>query len=212
MQAYTLGIFPMARSRADASVEWISPTIRGVVPLNAFRVPRRLRKTIRRKPFEVRFNSDFEQVIHACAAPRGDGDGTWINDEIIRVFCQLHILGHTHSVETWRDGRLVGGLYGMALGGAFFGESMFSIESDASKVALIYLVAALKLGKFTLLDTQFITDHLRQFGAIEIPATAYLRRLNTAVRRHASFYSDLSRSELESVVEALLTQSNTQTS
>ena len=212
MQAYTLGIFPMARSRADANVEWISPTVRGVLPLNAFHVPRRLRKTIRRNPFEVRFDSDFEQVIHACAAPRHDGDGTWINDEIIRVFCQLHALGHAHSVETWRDGRLVGGLYGMALGGAFFGESMFSIESDASKVALIYLVAVLKLGKFTLLDTQFITDHLRQFGVIEIPATAYLRRLNSAVRQRASFYSGFRPSDVESAVEALLTQSNTQTS
>lgn len=212
IQGYTLGVFPMAKHRDDLDVQWVSPMIRGVLPLETFHVPRRLRKTVRRKPYRICINSDFEGVIHACAEPRGSRADTWINNQIIRVFCQLHELGYAHSVEAWRDGHLVGGLYGMALGGVFFGESMFSSEPDSSKIALIHLAAFLKRGNFVLLDTQFVTDHLRQFGAVEISGAVYLRRLHEALGQRSAFYSDFSEEELDSSVEAVLTQSSTHTS
>ncbi len=174
--------------------------------------PARLKKTIRRRPYRIRVDADFEGVIHACARPRAGRSDTWINNQIIRVFCQLHRLGYAHSVETWRDDALVGGLYGMALGGVFFGESMFSADKDASKIALVYLVALLNRGKFDLLDTQFVTDHLRQFGAKEISGAVYLRQLHDALGQRSAFYSNLLEAELESSVAAVLTQSSTQTS
>lgn len=212
IQGYSLGVFPMARHRDAVDVQWISPMIRGILPLDGFHVPRRLKRTIRRRPFRIRVDTDFESVIHACARPRSNRSDTWINNQIIRVFCQLHRLGYAHSVEVWGDDALVGGLYGMALGGVFFGESMFSSDTDASKIALVYLAALLNKGNFVLLDTQFVTEHLRQFGAKEISGALYLRQLHDALGQPASFYSSLPEDELEASVEAVLTQSSTQTS
>jgi len=186
--------------------------IRGILPLDGFHVPSRLKKTIRKHPYRIRVDADFEAVINACAKPRANRSDTWINNQIIRVFSQLHGLGYAHSVEAWRDNALVGGLYGMALGGVFFGESMFSSEVDSSKITLVYLVALLNRGKFVLLDTQFVTDHLRQFGAKEISGAVYLRQLHDAIGRRSFFHSNVSEGELESAVDALLMQSSTQTS
>lgn len=212
LRAYALGIFPMAGDRFDPVVHWVTPSVRGILPLDRFYVPRRLRRTVRNQRFEVRCDSAFEAVIRACASPAvGRGD-TWINEEIVRSYTALHRLGRAHCVETWREGRLVGGLYGVVLGSAFFGESMFSRETDASKVALVHLVARLRLGGFTLLDIQFVTDHLRRFGAIEIPAAAYLARLDQALLRPARFYSELPPDEAGAAVSALLSQSSTQIS
>jgi leucyl/phenylalanyl-tRNA---protein transferase len=211
LRAYALGIFPMARHRADPVVHWVAPATRGILPLDAFCVPRRLRRTVRRRIYQIRCDTAFQSVINACASPSTGREETWINDEIIRSFVALHAAGLAHSVESWREGRLVGGLYGVALGGVFFGESMFSRERDASKVALVHLVARLRLGGFKLLDIQFVTPHLRQFGAIEIAAADYLDRLNDATPRKAIFYSEESLS-VDAAVDALLTQSSTQMS
>ncbi len=202
----------MAANRFDPTIHWVAPELRGVLPLDALHVPRRLKKTVRQGRFEVRCDTDFEGVVRACAAPRKGRSETWINREIARVFCRLHRVGLTHSIEAWREDRLVGGLYGLALGGAFFGESMFSQETDSSKVALVYLVAALRLGGFGLLDIQFITDHLNRFGAVEIPAAEYQERLDTALPLPAVFYSDFSSDVFESAVEEVLMQSRSQTS
>ncbi|MBF0129566.1 MAG: leucyl/phenylalanyl-tRNA--protein transferase [Alphaproteobacteria bacterium] len=187
LRAYAAGCFPMARGRDDPGIEWFSPTLRGVLPLDGFHVPRSLSKVLRRGVFRVRCDTAFADVVRNCAEPAPGREGTWINDEIFRLYVDLHNLGHAHSVESWRDGRLVGGLYGVALGGAFFGESMFSRETDASKVALCHLVAGLKAGGFSLLDTQFITAHLARFGAVEIPRRAYLERLAAALAQRAGF-------------------------
>jgi leucyl/phenylalanyl-tRNA---protein transferase len=212
VRAYASGVFPMAANRFDPTIHWVAPKFRGILPLDAIHVPRRLKKTVRQGRFELRCDTDFEDVVRACAAPRKSRGETWINREITRVFCRLHLIGLAHSIEAWREDRLVGGLYGLALGGAFFGESMFSQETDSSKVALVYLVAALRLGGFGLLDIQFITDHLQRFGAEEIPAADYLARLDAALTLPANFYSDFSSVAFESAVEEVLTQSKTQTS
>ncbi|MCW5698499.1 MAG: leucyl/phenylalanyl-tRNA--protein transferase [Rhodospirillales bacterium] len=212
LRAYAIGIFPMAENARDPNVFWISPQRRGIIPLDGFRIPRRLRRTVRRKPFEIRFNHAFASVMHACAEQREQRHETWINGTILRGYTALHRIGHAHSVEAWNDGRLVGGLYGVSLGGAFFGESMFSIETDASKVALVYLIARLRRGGFDLLDIQFVTDHLRQFGAEEISAEDYLQRLDEALLKSAVFYSDLVSEAEDLAVESLLAQSRTQTS
>jgi leucyl/phenylalanyl-tRNA---protein transferase len=212
VRAYASGIFPMAANRFDPTIHWVAPEFRGILPLDALHVPRRLKRTVRQGRFEIRCDTDFEGVVRACAAPRKGRGETWINREIARVFCRLHRIGLTHSVEAWREDRLVGGLYGLALGGAFFGESMFSRETDSSKVALVYLVAALRLGGFGLLDIQFITDHLNRFGAVEIPADDYLVRLDAAMTLPAVFYSDFSAGAFVPAVEEVLTQSRTQTS
>ena len=212
LRAYAAGIFPMAESRGDDEVYWIDPVARGILPLDRLHVPHRLARTVRQGRFDVRCDTAFAQVVRACAAPVPERPDTWINDEIARVFVELHESGHAHSLECWQDGRLVGGLYGLALGGAFFGESMFQRVTDASKVALIHLVARLKAGGFALLDTQFVTDHLRQFGTIEIPSRDYLRQLNAALPVPAVFYSDWSESDSASAVAAVLAQSRTQTS
>ncbi len=187
IRAYSAGIFPMAESGAAATVFWVDPPDRGVVPLDAFHVPRRLAKTVRRRLFDVRCDTAFERVMRCCAEATRQRPDTWINDEIIRAYSELHALGCAHSVESWRDGRLVGGIYGVALGGAFFGESMFHRRTDASKVALVHLVARLRLGGYRLFDTQFATEHLGRFGAVEIPARVYLRRLADAIRGAATF-------------------------
>lgn len=185
---YEQGVFPMADAREDERVFLIDPAERGVIALDAFHVPRRLARTVRQDPYEVRIDTAFERVVAECAAQRPDRLDTWINRPIQQLYRDLFLRGHGHSVECWRDGQLVGGLYGVAHGAAFFGESMFSLERDASKVALVHLVARLTVGRFVLLDTQFLTEHLAQFGAQDIPRAEYRRRLRAAMEREADFY------------------------
>lgn len=172
----------MGETRDDPRIFLVEPDQRGVIPLNRFHIPARLRRTVRSEPFVVRADTAFAAVLDACAEAGTGREDTWINNPIRRLYLELFSGGHAHSIECWRDERLVGGLYGVTLGGAFFGESMFSRERDASKVALVHLVARLKLGGWTLLDTQFLTGHLAQFGAVETPQAAYLRMLKPALR------------------------------
>jgi leucyl/phenylalanyl-tRNA--protein transferase len=186
----------MAESRRDHEIHWIDPEVRGVIPLADFHVPRRLRRTVRKGVFRVTADSAFRRVIAACAEPSDTRPDTWINPTIERLYRDLHALGFGHSVECWQDGALVGGLYGVALGGAFFGESMFSRVSDASKVALVHLVARLELGGFKLLDTQFTTPHLNQFGAVDIRRDQYRHLLSDAVPTAAEFRSEIARDDL----------------
>jgi leucyl/phenylalanyl-tRNA--protein transferase len=185
LRAYAEGLFPMAERRGDPTLYWISPDKRGIIPLEGFHVPRRLARTVRNTVFQVTSDRCFRQVMEACAAPAPGRTESWINDEILRLYTALHASGHAHSVECWRDGELAGGLYGVRLGAAFFGESMFSRQRDASKVALVHLVEGLRRGGFVLLDTQFITAHLARFGAIEIPRERYLLKLHDALNREA---------------------------
>src|ERR1700733_5273915 len=172
----------MAERRDDPTLYWVSPEMRGILPLERFHVPRRLARTLRAGRFTVSFDRAFGPVMEECAAPRAGREQSWINSEIMRLYGALFAGGHAHSVECWRGTTLVGGLYGLQLGAAFFGESMFSVERDASKVALVHLVAALTKGGFTLLDTQFLTSHLAGFGAMEIPRDDYLLLLHDAIR------------------------------
>ncbi len=185
LRAYANGYFPMADSAESPELFWFDPPLRGILPLDGFRVPKRLRRTVRQGRFQVRYDTAFEEVITACAEPTAERPKTWINQEIVRLYCELAALGHAHSVECWREGRLAGGLYGVALRGAFFGESMFSRETDASKVALVHLVALLRHGGFTLLDSQFMTGHLRRFGGIEVTKPAYKTLLVRALATDA---------------------------
>src|SRR6516164_6607418 len=175
IRAYAAGVFPMAESADDPELFWVDPRRRGILPLDAFHVPRRLRRVVRRRIFEIRCDSAFEDVIRACAEAVDKRPNTWINDEIVRLYTALFTRGAAHTVECWRNGKVVGGLYGVSLGAVFFGESMFSRETDASKVALVHLVARLRLGGFRLLDTQFLTPHLARFGGIEISRARYHR-------------------------------------
>lgn len=175
----------MAERRDDPDLYWVSPELRGIIPFDSFHVPRRLARTVKSDRFTVASDIAFVDVMRACAAPAEERTNSWINEEIVRLYTALHASGHAHSIECWRDGRLVGGLYGVSLGGAFFGESMFSRERDASKVALVHLMARLKAGAYALLDTQFLTPHLRQFGAVEIPRETYLMRLRRALNQQA---------------------------
>jgi leucyl/phenylalanyl-tRNA--protein transferase len=187
LKAYACGIFPMAESAEDAQLYWIEPQARGILPLDGIEVPKRLQRTIRQRPYEVRVDTDFDGVIAGCAASRPSRRSTWINQRIRKLYRELHQLGFCHTVEIWHAGRLAGGLYGVALGGVFFGESMFSEVRDASKIALVYLCARLIHGGFVMLDTQFVTDHLKQFGAVEVDRSEFHRRLETALRLEADF-------------------------
>ncbi|HSI42629.1 MAG TPA: leucyl/phenylalanyl-tRNA--protein transferase [Xanthobacteraceae bacterium] len=188
LKAYACGIFPMAESAEDPGLYWIEPERRGVIPLDTFRISSRLARTVRSDRFEVRIDHDFEAVIDGCAAPADGRAKTWINPRIRALYCELHARGYCHSVEAWEHGQLVGGLYGVRLGRAFFGESMFHRARDASKVALVHLVARLRRGRFTLLDTQFVTDHLRSFGAVEVTRRQYHRMLTQALNGEGNFY------------------------
>ena len=185
LSAYCQGVFPMAHE--DGRIYWYDPDPRAIIPLDRFHVSRSLRRTIRQQIFEIYIDRAFTAVMEACAALGPGREETWISDEIIQAYTRLHQLGFAHSVETWREGKLVGGLYGISIGGFFAGESMFSHERDSSKVALAYLVAHLNERKFSLLDTQFMTEHLRRFGAIEISATAYKTKLSRALLLPATF-------------------------
>jgi leucyl/phenylalanyl-tRNA--protein transferase len=191
LRAYACGIFPMAESADDPSLFWVEPEIRGVIPLQGFRVASRLARTVRSDAFTVTVNKAFAGVIAGCAAPQEGREETWINRRIRDLYTGLHGLGHCHSVEVWRGGDLVGGLYGVSLGRAFFGESMFHRVRDASKVALVHLIARLIAGGFELLDTQYVTEHLKTFGAIEIPRRRYTALLDKAIRGQAADFSRL---------------------
>ena len=181
LKAYSCGIFPMAESADDPSLFWVEPEMRGVIPLDGFRIASRLARTVRSDVFTVTANTAFKAVMAGCAAPQEGREDTWINRRIRELYSGLHELGHCHSVEVWQDGDLAGGLYGVSLGRAFFGESMFHRVRDASKVALVHLVARLIAGGFELLDTQYVTEHLRSFGAVEIPRRRYRALLDRAM-------------------------------
>ena len=194
LQAYANGIFPMSDARDDPDTFWIEPEFRAIMPLDGFRLSKSLAKTIRQDRFVVTTDTAFAQVIATCAESQADRRDTWINPDIEDAFCQLNARGLAHSIECWLDGRLVGGLYGLALGRAFFGESMFSRETDASKVALAWLVARLKVGGFELLDCQFMTDHLASLGAVEMTQGAYLKLLEAALTKAVQASSGLASS------------------
>ncbi|MEY4879511.1 MAG: hypothetical protein RJB62_980 [Pseudomonadota bacterium] len=187
--AYRLGVFPMAEKHDAPDVLWVRPNERCILPLNDFHVPKRLARTIRNAPFDMRRDTAFSEVIRLCGATRPERDETWINPDIVEVFEILHARGHAHSIEAWEGSELVGGLYGLSIGAAFFGESMFSLRSDASKVALVHLAARLKYGGYTLLDAQFPNPHLDQFGALDIDERDFERLLDDALGRHGDFYS-----------------------
>jgi leucyl/phenylalanyl-tRNA--protein transferase len=207
LQAYRIGVFPMGERRDDPKLYWLDPRLRAILPLDAFHLPHRLKRTIKRSRFEVTADASFADVVHACAEPRPGHPESWINEPIVHLYTELHRRGHAHSIECRLDGRLVGGLYGVSVGAAFFGESMFSRERDASKVALVHLVARLIKGGFRLLDCQFMTEHLRSFGAIELPREQFRALLNEAVERTATFQRELGGEDA-----CVIVQDNTRTS
>lgn len=190
LRAYAIGVFPMAEDRDDPDLFWIDPRMRGVMPFERFHVPRRLAKTVRQGRYHVTFDHAFEEVMEGCAEMTARRPRTWINDKILTLYTSLYRMDHAHSVEVWEKGELVGGLYGVSLGGAFFGESMFSRARDASKVGLVHLVARLMRGGYTLLDSQFVTRHLENFGAIELPRAEYRTILAEAITEDADFHRD----------------------
>ena len=187
LKAYACGIFPMAESADDPALYWVEPDMRGIIPLAGFHVPGRLARTLRTTPFIVRVDRDFDAVIDGCAEPKSDRDRTWINARIRRIYRGLYERGHCHTVEVYDGDNLVGGLYGVSLGRVFFGESMFHRARDASKIALVHLIARLIAGGFRLLDTQFVTDHLKTFGAVEVPKQRYHALLEAALIGEADF-------------------------
>ena len=191
LKAYACGIFPMAESADDPTLFWVEPEMRGVIPLDGFRIASRLARTVRSDVFTITVNTAFKAVISGCAAPQPGRNDTWINRRIRDLYVGLHGIGHAHSVEAWEGDRLVGGLYGVSLGRAFFGESMFHRARDASKVALVHLVARLIAGGFELLDTQYVTEHLRSFGAVEIPRRRYRAMLDRAIKGAAADFAKL---------------------
>ncbi|MEQ8733532.1 MAG: leucyl/phenylalanyl-tRNA--protein transferase [Rhodospirillaceae bacterium] len=209
LKAYAFGVFPMAKSRHDQDVYWVQPKERGIIPLVDFHIPKSLRKALRRSAFTVRIDTAFDEVISGCAESSSDREDTWINQKIVELFSDLFEAGLAHSVEVWDDDELVGGLYGLTMGAVFFGESMFTRRDNASKIALCYLVALMKTGGYLLLDTQFITEHLKQFGAIEISHEDYMQQLGAALKKMARFGPIPDQSEIERL---LFSQSKTHTS
>jgi leucyl/phenylalanyl-tRNA--protein transferase len=207
LQAYRIGVFPMGERRDDPKLYWLDPRLRAVLPLDAFHLPQRLKRTVRQGRFAVVADTTFAEVVRACAEPRPGHPESWINEPIVELYTELHRRGHAHSVECRLDGQLVGGLYGVSVGAAFFGESMFSRERDASKVALVHLVARLIRGGFHLLDCQFMTEHLRGFGAVEVPREQFRTLLHDAINRTATFQRELGGADPCAIV-----QDNTRTS
>jgi len=189
LNAYANGIFPMSDGRDDPDIFWVDPEWRGIIPLDAVKLSKRLRRTIKQDKFDVRIDTAFQKVVEECAKTSRNRENTWISEAIEKLYVELHTLGFAHSVECWQNDKLVGGLYGVSLRGAFFGESMFTRETDASKVALMHLIARLKVGGFHLLDTQFMTEHLSQFGALEISRESYHQHLEDAMQVGGDFYS-----------------------
>jgi leucyl/phenylalanyl-tRNA--protein transferase len=202
LQAYRIGVFPMGERRDDPKLYWLDPRLRAILPLDRFHLPKRLARTVRQGTFEVTADQAFTEVMRACAEPRPGHPESWINEPILDLYGELFRRGHAHSIECRRDGMLVGGLYGVSVGAAFFGESMFSRERDASKVALVHLVARLTKGRFRLLDCQFMTEHLRGFGAIELPREEFRVMLAEAVDRTAAFQRELGAEDPCSIVQA----------
>lgn len=203
IRAYRHGLFPMAESRSGNRLYWLDPEKRGILPLEGFHLPRRLLRTMQSSRFEVSSDKDFAGAIAGCAEAAPGREDTWINGQIERLFLELFNLGYAHSVECWEAGALAGGLYGVAIGGVFFGESMFSKARDASKVALVHLVARLRVGGFRLLDTQFVTPHLAQFGAIEVARESYKRQLAQWIDHPANWIRTLGRAELDAEFSAM---------
>lgn len=189
LRAYQAGIFPMSESAEDTSIFWVSPEMRGIIELDGFKISKSLRKTLKTNPFAVHIDRDFQATIHGCATAGAERDTTWINATIVELYGELFDMGYCHTVEVYEDDDLVGGLYGLAIGSAFFGESMFHRRTDASKIAMAHLVERLKAGGFTLLDTQFLTPHLASLGGTEIPREDYEQRLAAALARKADFYA-----------------------
>ena len=200
LRAYAMGVFPMAEDREDPELFWVDPRMRGIIPIDSFHVPRRLRRILRSDRFKVTFDSDFDAVIDGCATATTLRPRTWINDRIITLYTTLFHMGHAHSVECWLDGELAGGLYGVSMCGAFFGESMFNRHVDASKVALVHLVLRLRSAGLTLLDAQFITKHLRRFGAQEISRDAYRKQLAAALKSKVEFKTVIKQVDLELLI------------
>ena len=204
LKAYSMGIFPMSESFEDSNVYWINPKKRGIIPIDKFKIPKSLKKQIKKEKFDVTFNKSFETVITNCAKKTKQRPSTWINKKIINVYSNLHELGHAHSVETWFKGKLVGGLYGVSLGSVFFGESMFSTMSDASKISLVFLITRLKIKKFKLLDTQFINPHLKTLGAIEVTRKKYLKLLSAALRKTSNFNTEISHNIFRQTLQSMI--------
>ena len=195
-----MGVFPMAEDREDPDLFWVDPRVRGIIPINSFHVPRRLRRVLRSGRYRATIDSDFEAVIEGCATATPLRPQTWINDRIITLYTTLFHMGHAHSVECWLDGELAGGLYGVSMSGVFFGESMFNRHVDASKVALVHLILRLRAAGLTLLDAQFITKHLRRFGAVEISRDAYRKRLAAALKSQVDFNTIIKEVDLASLI------------
>ncbi|QDG77216.1 leucyl/phenylalanyl-tRNA--protein transferase [Labrenzia sp. PHM005] len=206
LKAYACGLFPMAESAEDPGLFWLEPERRGILPLDTVHIPRRLKRTIRSDVFEIRISTDFQGVINGCSEPMPGRRKTWINKEIRRLYGELFEMGYCHTVEAWQDGVLVGGLYGVSLNGAFFGESMFTFKTDASKVCLAHLVARLIAGGYTLLDTQFVTDHLSKFGTVEVARDAYNTLLSDALQKETDFYALSQRANGQDVLNVLNSQ------
>ncbi len=200
LRAYAMGVFPMAEDREDPDLFWVDPRVRGIIPINSFHVPRRLRRVLRSGRYLTTIDSDFEAVIEGCATATPLRPQTWINDRIITLYTTLFHMGHAHSVECWLDGELAGGLYGVSMSGVFFGESMFNRHVDASKVALVHLILRLRAAGLTLLDAQFITKHLRRFGAVEISRDAYRKRLAAALKSQVYFNTIIKEVDLASLI------------
>ena len=202
LQAYRVGVFPMGERRDDPKLHWLDPRLRAVLPLDGFHLSQRLARTVRSGKFDVAADTAFAETVRACAEPRPGHPESWINEPIVDLDSELHRRGHAHSIECRIAGRLVGGLYGVSVGAAFFGESMFSRERDASKVAMVHLVARLILAGFRLLDCQFMTEHLRAFGAVEIPRATFRALLADAIDRPTTFQRELGGAEPCAIVQA----------
>jgi len=208
LQAYAAGVFPMAESRQDHDLFWVDPDERGIIPLDDFHIPKSLTKVVKQDRFTVKTDTAFREVVSACARPARGRNTTWISQRIEDLYTDLHDRSFAHSVECWQEDTLVGGLYGVSLAGAFFGESMFHTVRDASKVALVHLVARLKAGRFALLDTQFVTEHLTQFGALEINRDQYHSLLQSALACHSANFQELEAGASGSTVLQLITQTS----
>ncbi|WP_420414838.1 leucyl/phenylalanyl-tRNA--protein transferase [Roseibium sp.] len=206
LKAYACGLFPMAESAEDPGLFWLEPERRGILPLDTVHIPRRLKRTIRSDVFEIRISTDFQGVINGCSEPMPGRRKTWINREIRRLYGELFEMGYCQTVEAWQGGVLVGGLYGVSLNGAFFGESMFTFKTDASKVCLAHLIARLIAGGYTLLDTQFVTDHLSKFGTVEVARDAYNTLLSDALQKETDFYALSQRANGQDVLNILDSQ------
>ncbi|MEZ5892802.1 MAG: leucyl/phenylalanyl-tRNA--protein transferase [Parvularculaceae bacterium] len=203
LKAYTLGYFPMARSREDAHVVWVLPDERGVIDLKTARAPKRLLRFLKTHPFEVTINTAFLDVINACAESKKGREDTWINDAIVEAYTELHFLGFAHSIECWREGKLVGGLYGVAMGAAFCGESMFSRETNASKIAMLHLITRLRMGGYHFIDAQFYNEHLTQFGLEGVPDKTYQKMLQAALKADGDFFAAPDQLEAARVLQSM---------